>query len=453
MARPSDPSSSSAASRSPRGAARAARPFRVLLRRFGAGDDLAWHALINIGAGALSAVLALSFRLVVGSRLGPGEFGLVFSLVAIVDIALVMRGGIQLAIARVVARLDRSRDGPALRAIWTAALRRYAMVGAGAFVVAALFSPATARLLHFGPAVYAIIVASSAVPVLLVAVNTALLQGLQRFAAFAVITVAIPGARLLAALALLSLGAGIPGALVAYVAGSVVAALLGAFFLRDLWRGGADGRDARQDSSWRESAAPVLTTLGLAGLLSGDVVLARVLIEPDAAGVYAAVTTLGSMVLVATAGVALAMFPKAARRHGEGRRPGALLGMAALYVCLIGVATAVFVALTADFLLGTLFGAEYRPGTDYAVLYIGVMTVVWLVYLLAQYALAVQLEAVSAVTIGAAVLQVALILLWHGDGEQIALARLAAASVTIGAIALLLVARERGQRALPTTAP
>ena len=74
-------------------------------------DRLALHSAINVSAGALSGLLALTFRVVLSSYLTPAEFGLLYSLVATVDLALLIHGGIQLGLTRVVSGLVSTGTG------------------------------------------------------------------------------------------------------------------------------------------------------------------------------------------------------------------------------------------------------------------------------------------------------------------------------------------------------
>jgi O-antigen/teichoic acid export membrane protein len=118
--------------------------------------------------------------------LGPTEYGVVVSLLTISSLLSLPVGGIQLALARSVARQAGRGEREAIRAIYGRSL----LIGTiGALAVGALmvaFTPLIERWLSIGSAHDVALTAAATVPAILAPVVWGVAQGLQRFTLLAV---------------------------------------------------------------------------------------------------------------------------------------------------------------------------------------------------------------------------------------------------------------------------
>jgi O-antigen/teichoic acid export membrane protein len=97
-------------------------------------------------------------------------------------------------------------------------------------------------------------------------------------------------------------------------------------------------------------------------LTQADVVLVKMLFPPDSAGVYAAASTGGKIVLYLTAPVAMVMLPEAVRRHSHNDRQLSALLRSAMCAALPGAALVAVYALLPRPIIRVLFGTGYTEG-------------------------------------------------------------------------------------------
>jgi O-antigen/teichoic acid export membrane protein len=166
-----------------------------------------------------------------------------------------------------------------------------------------------------------------------------------------------------------------------------------------------------------------------------DVLLAKVLLSPHAAGEYSALATIEKLVLFLPGAIAVVMVPSAAKaRHAEGSA-ARVLRIAALLVVLTTALIAVPAALAPHLLVETMFGPKYAGAAG------GVKAIVCagaglaLLYLLVVYTVAIQDRRWVWLLAGGVLFQVAAISLVHSTPTAIA-------TVQAAVIAIVLVVNE-----------
>lgn len=316
-----------------------------------------------VTAGAMTAnVLSYLMHLVAGRLLLPDGYGMFASLVTAQLVLAVPALALQTVIARNIARSARPgsmRDGRILT------YRTAAVVTA----LAVIATPLLAMLFDTSLAASAAAMAMAPLLVLL-AGEQGVLQGRERFGALGVVLGAAGAGKVLPAVAVLLVGFGAAGALVASAAGTaVVVAVARAIVTRVADRDSGEAGVRESEATSMEAAEFVVRSTGVTAVIrasqvqlvlivltSIDLMMARVVLGETDAGLYAmgAVATKAAFWLPAAVGVVL--FPRMSRPEHSMRAVRATLAvLTALGVLVVGVAAG------ASPLIPVLVGDEYRP--------------------------------------------------------------------------------------------
>ena len=216
---------------------------------------------------------------------------------------------------------------------------------------------------------------------------------------------------------LVYLGFGVEGGLAAFPLAYVVVLLLSFFFLRNLSRAGNERVAITGLGSY--TGLTLLAILAITMLTNVDVVLAKHYLSTTDAGNYSAISVLGRVALYAPLGVATAMFPKTSElfeRGGDYRR---VFLKAMLIALLIAGGVVLVYGLFPQFITQFLFGNKYPLATPYLLTYGLAMALFALSFVTMRYFLSINQTKVAYSLLGAMLLQLALIALFHSSIAQL----------------------------------
>ncbi len=306
---------------------------------------------------ALGNGLNYVYNIVMARMLGPAGYGALGALLALALIASVPGLGLQVVVARHTAL--RAREPRAVAELWSATLASVALAGLALGLLVAAASPLLNGYLRLGSPAPALWLAASVAPLPALAAVQGLLQGLERFAALAVVLLLAAAGKLAAGIALVALGTGVDGAIAAVAVGPLVAVLLALAWMRP-----AAGRPVRPGRHWarllpgglgREVAAATSGILGVFVLANVDVLLARHHLGAAASGLYAAGAVVAKIAYWAPQFVVLIVFPRMVTSRDRGR----LLARSAACVAAFGALLVVAAAAAPHLAAGVPFGQSY----------------------------------------------------------------------------------------------
>jgi O-antigen/teichoic acid export membrane protein len=340
-------------------------------------------------------VAAYAFTIVAARWLGPLSYG---AFAAAMNVLLVT-GVVQLALQTTAARRI-AREPLHVEEVEDAILRvgwRTSLVLGGVLL---LLSPLVARALRFDDVATAAALAVAVAPTTLFGAQAGILQGERRWIALGLLYFAVGVPRL------------VLGALALWVQQSELAAMIGVavsacipIALGEVALRRARGQRQRRPHSgdhtardvWWETVRNGQALLAFLVLSNVDIVLARNILSPHDAGLYAGGLILVKAVLFMPQFVVVVAFPSMGTEHTQRR---ALLGSLGL-VALIGVAVTVGVAVLSGLALQFVGGSEYD----------GIRSSLWLFAVLGTVLSMLQLLAYSVVARQA---RRSIILLWAG---------------------------------------
>jgi glycosyltransferase involved in cell wall biosynthesis/O-antigen/teichoic acid export membrane protein len=358
------------------------------------------------------------FHLVVSRQLGPSDYGALAALLAVLLVVSVPVGVLQTVVAQRTAAL-RARGRSSEVVAFTGSLTRKVLPLVLAATVASLLfaTPVLAVFLDVSLS-SASLLAPYVLLGTLAAIPLGVLQGAMRFGAFAVVVLGGVAVRLGSGVALVELGLGVPGAMLASSLAAGVSLVLGFWVvgLRHGWR----QRASRPLEPMREEFR--LSLLGLTSfwlLAQVDIALARHYLDPEEAGFYSSAGLLARALLFMPAAVAFVAFPRmvAARERGEDALHWLWKGLLASGALLIAV-LAVLVPFR-DRVVELTFGERFLPAASLLPLLCLAMAALALVGLVTFFHIAMRSRAYVISLAGLGV-EVVLIALFHSSAEQIA---------------------------------
>jgi O-antigen/teichoic acid export membrane protein len=369
----------------------------------------------------------LAFHSVVGRMLEPGSYGALGAVLSAMVMLGVPLGALQTAASALVA--EHGLTGPTVRrtlravALWS--------LPPAALVLAA--SPVLRDYFRLDSLAEAALLAPYLLVAAVVAAARGLLLGARRLGVVAGTYLVATAARLVFGLALI-VPFGVAGALAGTVAAEVAALLVAVAKLRV-----PDGPHRARSLRLGAVAHAGLTVTGLFLFSTADLLLARHHLADAASGSYVAAATVAKTVLALPAGIMAAVFPQLIAAWPAATRGRALVrgGIAVTGPALLGAG---LIILMPGLVLRVLYGDAYAGDSGLVQALCGVAALTSFVTVLTHAALARRAWTIAIPWAGA-ILEVALIEVWHDSAAQIAACSAAALLPT-----LLLIAVVEGRR-------
>lgn len=370
----------------------------------------------------LASAINYASNIVFGRLLDPAGFGELTALLALGTIIVVPTAAAQTVVAERVAVYAARGSMNDVRY-----LVRFAIAHAGLLAVAVGFLfmlalPLTVSALDLGQPGPAIALGAFIMLAFLQPVALAVLQGLDRFTAFGTMQVSIALSRMVFGVPWILLGGGAGGAIGGQAVGVAVVLIGTTWLLRDLLLGSGTGAATRGLKRLPDRRAVFASGafVAFAVVSNLDLLLAKIFLDPDDVGVYAAITTVGKIVLFLPAAIAVALVPNAARAHSTEGDSQRVLRVAARLVAVTAIAAAIPAALVPGKVIGTMFGASYAEAADGILPIVIAGAALSLLYLLVVYSVTVE-DRRWPVLLGLGVaIQVIGVALFHDSPVQVA---------------------------------
>lgn len=356
------------------------------------------HVLAPVGYGELTALFALSVVLVV-------PMGAAQTMVAE-----------RIAVHNAEGRVDQVRYVVRHAAAHVAVIS----VGVGVLYVAA--TPLVVSALSLRHAGVALALTPVLVLGFMVPLALGVLQGLERFTAYGVLLLAVAVSRIGFGLPWAAVEHGAGGALGGQAVGMFVVLCAVAWLLRRLNPGrgtGAATSGLKRRPDVRTLAASG-AFIGFAVLSNLDLVLAKIFLSPHDAGVYAALSTVGKVIIFLPAAVAVVMVPSAAKAQHNTGSSAQVLRVSALVVAGSCVLVAIPAVLVPHLIIKVMFGSKYLSAVGGVLPMVIAGVGLAMTYLLVVYSVAIGDRKWIMLLACAIVIQIGGIAAFHGSPTQVA---------------------------------
>jgi len=359
------------------------------------------------------------FQLLCGRSLGPRPYGDVVTLSVVTGLLSLPLGGIQVSVARTVARRDAGghrREANRYLSGFTAAC---GVAGVAAALILLVLTPLLQDALAIGTRWAVIFTALFAAPSLVAPPLIGALQGRQRFTLLALALAGPPFLRVALVAVALSVGLGVTAAMAATFASAVAAILLPLFALR---------HDVPPIRRWRPHVTrpefiDVLPVVGgllaITALTSDDLLVAKASFSGHEAGLYGSASLIGKLILFLPAAIVTVLLPKVASRVASRR------STADIFVQSLGVTVVFCVALTLiygaipHFIVAIAYGPKYLASAPLLWLFGVAMTLYAVLNLLLTYDLGHGQSRTSVLLLGGALVQGLFFVFFHGSPHQL----------------------------------
>jgi O-antigen/teichoic acid export membrane protein len=396
---------------------------------------------VNAGAVVLAGVVALNvgnylFHLISARELGPARYGDLAALVALSGLIALPLGGVQLWIAREVARYRARGDDAGAQWFVRRVMTYAAAGGAAATLLLLLAAPLLREALGIASIAAVALTALTTLPAATAQVTWGLAQGLQRFKLIALTYAAGAAARVGLTIAAFAVGLRVGGAMLATLASMLIALAIPLWLLRAWLRrtGPAVRRVTRGEAA--HSLAPVVVgLLAMTILTTVDVVVAKAVLEEREAGIYGSASLVGRVILYVPAAIITVLLPRVAARAAGQRDTRDILRRSTFVTVAFCLATTTFYAVAGGPLVEIAFGADYADAADLLWRFGIAMTGFALLNVLLVYHLGHERSRFAWLLLAGAGAQITAFLFFHADARQLV-------HIDIGVAFALLVAHE-----------
>jgi len=297
------------------------------------------------------------FHIYMGRVLGPEDYGILGSIIAVVTLVTIPAGAIQVAIANFASKLMVNKEHGKIKSLFIRSFRKLSMYGFFIFIAVSLASPLFVSFLNIPSNIPLILIGISIIFSFASPVNFGVLQGIQNFKYFGLAQSLSHIIRLVTGVVLISLGMGINGAALSYPIAMLSVILITLYPLRKILREKAEKISTPEIYKYYWTI--LVSFAGFTIIMNMDVILAKHLFTAEQAGLYAAAAVLAKIAFFLSGIITTVMFPKAVDMHNKTNSALPMLkrGMVYMIGLLALLVSAYF--LIPDMIISILYGSGY----------------------------------------------------------------------------------------------
>jgi O-antigen/teichoic acid export membrane protein len=359
------------------------------------------------------------FNLLVGRFLGPADYGVLASVIALLYIVSVPSTALNLVVARFTSRFKAQEEFDRLSYFLIGLNKIFLGLSVLLLLLFALVSTPLSNFLKIESGVPVIFLGALLGGSLLSAVNNSTLQGLLKFSFLSFSGILAVVVKLAVGIGLVLAGFAVNGALSGFLAGFLIPYFISFFPLKFLLK---ERREAVR-IEWGEVleySAPVLaSTLGLTLLYTGDVVLVKHFFSPGEAGLYSALSLIARVILFVTTPIGMVMFPLISERYTKKAPFWDLFSTALVLVFLVVISATAFYYTFPEFTVRLFFGEQYLAASRYLGRFAVFLSLYSLCNLFASFYLSIHKIRIASLPLLFGPLLVVLLWFYHGSFLQV----------------------------------
>jgi len=407
-------------------------PYRWLL-----ANRYLLNNMLLLGTNVLAGIFAYLLHPFLGHVLGIQQYGQVAALIALTVVLTTPTQIISTVAAKYASSLSASGDYAQLNDFVRRLTVIFLVAGVVTTAVFTMFSGYVATFLNLDSSQGVIILGFIFLIEFVTPLNLGAIQGLERFGWYSTMTFLTAFLRLAFAVGFVLLGLGVNGVILGVVVSAILTYLLSFQPLLKVLKGPRLPTGSLK-SLWSYSILALVAAGGIVALSTIDTVLARHFLSDHEAGLYAALATIGKIVLFVTSSVSMVMFPKvvALQKNGESHIREA--GQAILGVLLLSVAAEIPFLLAPGLIIKLMFGQAFAAIAVQLAPYGLAMLLLALGQVLMTYFLACGNRSFVFVILAACVLQTSIIFWYHADVAQLVHAVIATNAALVFALLSIL---------------
>ncbi len=358
------------------------------------------------------------FQMTMGRLLSTEDFGLMNSLFSLLMITILPFMTIMTVLAKYVSTFTVERDLGKIKGLFLKAYKNIFSIGLVLLLVFVCLSFLIKQFLKMDSVAPIVLVGIAIFTSLALAINTAFLQGLQKFRSLVIVTGTLGPAKFVFCLIFVLLGLRVNGVLWGLILTNMAIFFISYAPLRSIIKSATASAD-KIDGLFSYAFPVFLAHLCFAILTQVDLILVRHYFPPTEVGIYASAAVLGRAIMYLPASLILALFPMVAEAHARNQKSYRLLTKALAYTIVLAGSGTLLYILFPRLVMGVLFGGKYLEAASILALYGFAMLPMGLLLILINYNLARTNTKFIKFLILFTFLQVCLIVLFHQTLTQI----------------------------------
>lgn len=365
------------------------RKFRAIIQDVIFSDqELFRYSFLIVFATMLGMIINYFFQVIVGRFLGPSDYGVFGSLMAILYIISVFGGAINISITKISSEFFVKKETSKIKRIFKTYSLRLLIIGSILSFLFFLFSSSISKFLKTNE-IFSIILLAISFPLTFVSSNIfGIMRGMQRFKEYAIISVLQPIIKLALALILISFGFKVSGAIGAIVVSGVFVCFFALYYLKDVLK---EKEERFEKTLLIKYSLPVLIlSFCITAMINLDILLIKNLFSSEESGFYVAASTLSKIVFWISGSLIIVMFPKTASLNiSEKSKARKIFRTTIVYTLLISLAFLFFTFLFPDFVIYFAFGENFLKAGEIIFLFFVLMSLISIIQIILNYDLSI----------------------------------------------------------------
>ena len=326
------------------------------------GDNLIGHGSILMAATMTANISNYLFHIFMSRYLGPSNYGILNSLLALFMIIAIPMTSIQTLVARYISKYLALNDIAKIIPFLAFTIRQVAILGISFFAIFLISLRTLSSYLNIDELAPVLITGVALFITMFLPIAQGLLQGAQRFWYLSASIAGGTVGRLFVGILLVLLGFGVNGGIAASALASFLSILICLYpiylFLRELW--GTKNRLEINPKEVYGYFTPLFTAFFLFAILTNvDVIIVKHYFSSIEAGYYSAAALIGRAFLFLPAALVMVMFPKVSEMYSRQENSLVLLKKALFFSLIISSCGIVSCLLFPQVIISLLFGEKY----------------------------------------------------------------------------------------------
>jgi len=372
--------------------------------------------LILFIGNALGAFFTFLFHFYMGRKLGPGDYGALGAILALIYLFTIPLTTIQTSIAKFTSSFKLEKKLKEIHYLHKAATKKLLVFGIIATFIFLLLSKIIANYLHI-TITPLLILSLYIVFSFLLYINRGLLQGMQKFKKFSLNLIFEGFIKLIFGIILIIIGFRLNGAIGAMVFALVFSFLLSIYQLKEILK--YKIKRFNSDIIYKYTIPVLITLTILTAFYSVDILLVKHFFIDGRAGYYAAISLLGKVVFFGSTPISQVMFPKVNELHKKNKISKHIMYKSALMVLAFSLPVILIYFLFSKFIIKFLYGELYLEAANLLGWFAVVMTLFSLVYLMSFYNLSINKKNFLYILGIFNILEIVLIYMFHDTLAQV----------------------------------
>lgn len=394
--------------------------FSSLIRR----DQLLNGSLVVFSGSMVASAINYLYHMILGRMLGPADYGIFSSLVSLSYIYGIPVGVLNIVSLKYISSLREGEGVEAAAGFFYWFGKRIIWFSVFLFFLSLVTVPFVTNFLRLSSFIWVIIANTITIIGVYGGFCSSVLQGFLRFGLNSIASILSSFLKIILAIVFIYLGWRVTGVLFSLFLTSLVSLFLVIYFIKKKMNFPNDKikKVTIPLPEMLKFAFPVLLSLlALTSFYTTDILLVKNLFSEKEAGLYASLALLGKIVFFASSSINLVMFPLVSGKKAKGENYRKIFLISLLIVFSVSLCLIFIYFLFPNLMINLLFGSQYLAIAPELGLFAIFMAFYSLVSLTVNFFLAVAKTTMIVLPLLGAVLQIGLILLFHGSIRQVVL--------------------------------